>query len=61
MGENIAAGQGSAAQVSAAWVASPHHCANIMNPNFTQMGAAFDVERSSDAGIYWTQVFVTPK
>ena len=32
-----------------------------MNPNFTQMGAAFDVERSSDAGIYWTQVFVTPK
>jgi uncharacterized protein YkwD len=61
VGENIAAGQGSAAQVSAAWLASPHHCVNIMNPKFTQMGAAFDVARSSDAGIYWTQVFGTPK
>jgi uncharacterized protein YkwD len=32
-----------------------------MNPHFTQMGAAFDVARSSDARIYWTQVFGTPK
>lgn len=61
VGENIAAGQGSAAQVSAAWLASPHHCVNIMNPKFTQMGAAFDVAPSSDSVIYWTQVFGTPK
>ena len=37
VGENIAAGQGSAARVSAAWLASPHRCVNIMNPRFTQM------------------------
>ncbi len=61
VGENIAAGQGSAVQVSAAWLASPHHCVNIMNPHFTQMGAAYEVARNSDAGIYWTQVFGTPK
>ncbi len=61
VGENIAAGQGSAADVSAAWLASPHHCANIMNPGFTQMGAAHEVAPKSDAGIYWTQVFGAPK
>ncbi len=61
VGENIAAGQGSAAEVSAAWLASPHHCANIMNPGFTQMGAAHEVAPKSDAGIYWTQVFGAPR
>ena len=57
IGENIAAGQGSARQVTAGWLASPGHCANIMSGDFTEMGAAYAVDRGSSATIYWTQVF----
>lgn len=61
IGENIAAGQGSAKQAVAGWLASPSHCPNIMNPHFTEMGAAYAVNPESDALIYWTQVFGTPR
>ena len=40
IGENIAAGQGSPGKAMAGWLASPGHCANLMNPMFTQVGAA---------------------
>jgi uncharacterized protein YkwD len=61
IGENLAAGQGSAKQAVAGWLASPSHCPNIMNPDFTEMGAAYAVNPESDALIYWTQVFGTPR
>jgi uncharacterized protein YkwD len=61
IGENLAAGQGSAKQAVAGWLASPSHCPNIMNPHFTEMGAAYAVNPESDALIYWTQVFATPR
>ncbi len=61
IGENIAAGQGSAEQVMAGWLASPGHCSNIMNPDFIEMGAAYAIDKSSAAGSYWTQVFGTPR
>ncbi len=61
IGENIAAGQGSATQAVAGWLASPSHCPNIMNPHFTEMGAAYAVNPESDSLIYWTQVFGTPR
>ena len=61
IGENIAAGQGSEEQVMAGWLASPGHCSNIMNPDFTEMGAAYAIDKSSAAGSYWTQVFGTPR
>jgi uncharacterized protein YkwD len=61
IGENIATGQGSAAQAVAGWLASPGHCANIMNPEFTESGAAYAVNTGSDTVIYWTQVFGTPR
>lgn len=61
IGENIAAGQGSAEQVMAGWLASPGHCSNIMNPGFTEMGAAYAMDKASAAGSYWTQVFGTPR
>lgn len=57
IGENVAAGQGSAEQVVAGWVASPEHCVNVMDPKFTEMGAAYAVNPKSDSTIYWTQVF----
>lgn len=61
VGENIAAGQGSAQQAVSAWLSSPPHCANLMNPNHAQMGAAYAVDADSDSTIYWTQVFATPR
>jgi uncharacterized protein YkwD len=61
IGENIATGQGSAHQVVAGWLASPPHCANIMDPLFTEMGAAYATSAHSKTGIYWTQVFGAPR
>ena len=57
IGENIAAGQGSPRQVVAGWLSSAGHCANIMSGDFTEMGAAYAVNRDSTSTIYWTQVF----
>ncbi|AHL76330.1 hypothetical protein CH92_15025 [Stutzerimonas stutzeri] len=61
IGENIAAGHGSAEQAVSGWLASPGHCQNIMNPGFTEMGAAYATNPQSAATIYWTQVFGTPR
>lgn len=55
LGENVAVGQSSPEQVVAAWLHSPGHCVNIMNPEFTDMGAAFGTQPQTS--IYWTQVF----
>ncbi|MFC0134916.1 CAP domain-containing protein [Massilia eurypsychrophila] len=62
VGENIAAGQESAEDAVAGWLSSPGHCANIMNPAFTEMGAAYAVDTSRDTPrVYWTQVFGAPR
>ena len=57
VGENIAAGQGSARQVVAGWLASPGHCENIMSREFAEMGAAYAINPHSAMEIYWTQAF----
>ena len=56
-GENIAAGYPSEDDAMNAWLNSPGHCANIMNPNFTEFGAAFAENPTSQYFIYWTQNF----
>lgn len=61
IGENIASGQSTPDQVVAGWLASPLHCENLMNPVFTQMGAAYATDPDSDGLIYWSQVFGTPR
>jgi uncharacterized protein YkwD len=61
VGENIAAGAGSAAEVVAGWLTSPGHCANIMSSQFTEMGLAFAVNPHDDYAVYWTQNFATPR
>lgn len=53
-GENAAAGHTSVASVMAGWLGSAGHCANIMNPGVTEMGAG-------RAGNYWTMVFARPR
>jgi len=48
--ENIAHGQLSAQEVVSDWLASPSHCASIMNSVVTDTGIGHD-------GRYWTQDF----
>ncbi|OOL35522.1 CAP domain-containing protein [Pseudomonas sp. FSL W5-0299] len=60
IGENIAAGQSSPGKAMAGWLASPGHCANLMNPMFTQVGAAYAADARSDEGVYWTMMFGAP-
>ena len=58
VGENIASGQTSAQEAVAGWIDSPGHCANLMNPAFTEMGAGYGISRARMPGfVYWTQVF----
>ena len=61
VGENLAAGIATPEDAVAGWLESPHHCANLMDPRFTQMGVAFAVDSSSDMAIYWTQLFALPR
>ncbi|MGH8856013.1 MAG: CAP domain-containing protein [Telluria sp.] len=62
IGENIAFGPGSPEAVVAGWLDSPGHCANIMNPGFTEMGAAYGIGAEKRSGIvYWTQLFGRPR
>lgn len=54
IGENIAAGQSSVSSVMAGWMASPGHCANIMNNRFTEVGVACVINNSATYRSYWT-------
>jgi uncharacterized protein YkwD len=61
VGENIASGQHSVAQAVSDWLGSPGHCANIMNPAFTEMSAAYAVNPANENRTpYWTQMFGRP-
>lgn len=61
VGENIASGVGTPQKVVADWLASPHHCANIMTAGYRQMGVAFAISRRSGQVIYWTEDFGSPR
>ena len=61
-GENIAAGYPGLSQVMAGWMASPGHCANLMNSSFTQMGLACVKGTSANPyGTYGTQDLAKPR
>lgn len=57
-GENIAAGQSSAASVMNSWMNSPGHKANILSTNFTHIGIG--IYKGGSYGIYHTQLFIRP-
>lgn len=60
--ENIASGFVTGGEALESWLMSPGHCANIMNPFLSEMGAAYDINTARKPGtVYWTQVFGTPK
>ncbi len=60
VGENVAGGVPTAAEVVDGWLQSPGHCTNIMDGRFTEMGIAFVVDSASPLQIYWTQLFAAP-
>jgi uncharacterized protein YkwD len=59
-GENIAYGPESAEEVVIGWLASPGHCANIMDPRFREMGIAIDIGPRRGA-VYWVQDFAAER
>jgi uncharacterized protein YkwD len=61
VGENIASGQSNADAVVAGWLQNPGHCANIMGPQFTEMGVAFALAPSVRAAIFWAQELAVPQ
>jgi uncharacterized protein YkwD len=56
IGENIAGGDRSVEVVVRGWMDSPGHCANIMNPEFRDIGAACVERPGTTWGTYWTMV-----
>lgn len=61
IGENVAAGQTTAEEVVGTWLSSTGHCENLMSPDYTETGVGHAVNRSSDKGTYWAQIFGKPK
>jgi uncharacterized protein YkwD len=61
VGENIALGTMNAEDTVQGWLDSPGHCANIMQPQFTEMGLGYAVTRNGKPSIYWSQVLGRPR
>ena len=59
--ENGAAGQPSAEEVVATWLASPGHCRNLMTARYSETGIAHAVNPDAEKGIYWAQLYATPE
>lgn len=60
--ENIAAGQKAPQEVVNAWMNSPGHCANILNPEFEYLGVGFYYDYNNESGTpqydyFWAQNF----
>ncbi len=61
VGENIYAGIETVSEAVYGWLESEGHCKTIMNPDYTELGAACVANRTSQYESYWTQVFASPK
>jgi uncharacterized protein YkwD len=57
VGENIAAGQRTPREVVQAWIDSPGHCLNVMDPRYRFLGVGFVHEDGDTYRDYWTQNF----
>jgi uncharacterized protein YkwD len=58
-GENIGEGYRSPADAVAGWMGSSGHRANILSPNYTEIGTG--VATASDGTQYWAQLFGRPR
>ncbi len=59
-GENLAAGQTDFDDTLQAWLASPTHCANLMQPEFRDVGLACVQRRGSRYERFWVAHLGTP-
>ncbi|ESA32232.1 scp-like extracellular [Leptolyngbya sp. Heron Island J] len=61
VGENIAAGQDTPAEVVREWIRSDSHRQNLLNPDYTELGVGYfaleDDPGQVNYGHYWTQLF----
>ncbi|MCP4593760.1 MAG: CAP domain-containing protein [bacterium] len=58
MGENLAQGQTTAAEVLDSWLASPAHRDNLMSPDWTHIGIG--VRTDDDGTLHWVLEFADP-
>lgn len=58
VGENIAAGQKTPAQVMIEWMNSDGHRRNILDPEYTHIGVGYVDGGEGQYDTYWTQQFV---
>jgi uncharacterized protein YkwD len=61
VGENLAAGQAGVEAVVAGWLSSPGHCANLMDPSFTEIGAACAAGADTRYRTLWTLLLAKPR
>jgi uncharacterized protein YkwD len=63
IGENIAEGQFSVAQVMEGWMNSPDHRRNILDPAYTDLGTGLVTAKGKDGHyrVIWVQNFGAPK
>jgi uncharacterized protein YkwD len=61
LGENIAAGQGTVADVMQGWLESPGHCRNIMNAVYTEVAVACVATARPMYPTYWTMELGKPQ
>ena len=59
IGENIAAGDRTAEFIVSGWMDSPGHRANILKPEFTEIGVGV-ANGDGKYRVYWVQMFATP-
>ncbi|MGH8168215.1 MAG: CAP domain-containing protein [Woeseiaceae bacterium] len=59
--ENVAGGQTTAEEVVDTWLGSPGHCANLMDPRYSETGVARAINPESEHVVYWVQVFAAPE
>ena len=57
VGENLAAGQSDIEDALQAWLASPSHCANLMQPEYRDVGLACVQRRGSRYERFWVAHF----
>ena len=55
--ENIAAGVHTPSGAVASWMDSPGHRVNLLNANFSEIGAGYHESRGSEWKRYWVQTF----
>jgi uncharacterized protein YkwD len=61
MAENIAAGQTSLQSTLNSWTSSPGHCANLMSPDYQDVGLACASKIGTAFGTYWTWMAGAPR